>query len=94
MLPFSVKLDTFLCPEFCCPVCGWKGILELKTAAFRQKDSEERTFKPGDKVMPGWVGRREVFEGGLCPQCLEKKELKILPVTLVFENGVFVRVHF
>jgi hypothetical protein len=95
MLPFAVKLDTFLCPEFKCPQCGWGGVLEVKTTAFREAETEERIFKPGDKVVEGWVGIKEVFECGLCPKCLERPgELNLLPVTLLFTGGVFVRAHF
>ena len=94
MLPFTVKLDTFLCPDFKCPTCKWTGVLEVKTTAFRSKDIEERTFRPGDKVQEGWVGAREVFECGMCPRCLEAGVVKLLPVELLFAGGVFVRAHF
>ncbi len=93
-LPFTVKLDTFLCPDFRCSDCGWSGVLEVKTTAFSKKDVESKVFKFGDHVVEGWVGKKEVFDGAMCPQCLERGLVKILPVVLLFLDGVFMRADF
>ena len=68
--------------------------MEVKTLAFIKKGVEPQVFSVGDLVDPEKTSKKELFDGGFCPKCLEQGRTKIVPVTLRFAGGFFVSVHF
>lgn len=92
MFPYlDLKLSTFVCPDFFCPVCSYSGDVELKTI---QAGKPSETYSLGSRVGDGLAGRLEVHDALFCPSCAQKKNFKLHGVTLVIQNGVFVSAYF
>ena len=92
MYNFPIKINKFFCEGFKCPVCNYKGLVELGTPSFYE--DTERSFKIGDKVTNSIQGEYEHFDGFFCPDCMKLGKLKIYGVRIILHDGIYVKSIF